>query len=378
MNPFNPFGGGGNPFGGGDSWKLPLAMALSNLGKPAGQQSNVFDMYRMQMMQNQMQEEQAKKQAQAKLMGGYDPVTKINWNANPNAPDNKQLAIQSFPDAAGAAIAQQHFKAPLSGKDRFVNTDVGLMDLGEGGNTPTPVPNTAKPLGASSSLGKLQEDLKAGRITQQQYDAAVRKETYIAPQDGGSSWRVMTKQEAESLGLNPTGTYKTNGKDFQVMTQPKQDAPTQGQNTAAYHGRRLATAIGTLKDVLSKNPDSATSIIPGNNPASKMMRGDDENRVQAALPEIGDALLTLGTGAAYTTEQFKNQWQANLPAVGDSDQVLQDKFGRIQALYEQAKVNAGPAGVTLPDISSLAEIYKNRTPPRVRNDKAAWKIERIQ
>lgn len=173
-------------------------------------------------------------------------------------------------------------------------------------------------------------------------------------------YRVMTKEEAQAAGLPEGGSYKTNDLDFQAIVLPKQERATQGENTSAYHARRLATSLGTLGEILKKTPEAATSIVGGNNFASKWARSEDQNRVQAALPEIGDALLTLGTGAAYTEAQFENQWQSNLPAVGDSDQVLADKFGRIQALYDQAKSNAGPLAKDLPDLSSIAAIFQAR------------------
>jgi hypothetical protein len=44
---------------------------------------------------------------------------------------------------------------------------------------------------AGSTLGKLAEDLKAGRITQAQFDAEYRKETYIAPHEGPAPDRTM-------------------------------------------------------------------------------------------------------------------------------------------------------------------------------------------
>lgn len=316
----------------------------------------------------------------AQLMGSQAPET-ITWN-QPQRPDGggmpttplpgnvggmpvetlpqyeqgmKSLLTRLKPERALEAYQDKFLpKAPTT--DDYLTTDQGIYDI-RAGNL---MPGTGKIEGAQSPLGKAKRDLQAGLIDQATYDAIARKENYIAPDRGGIPWRVMSKEEAVRAGLPEGGTYKTNGIDFSVVVQPKQEKPTAGENTAAYHGRRLATALGTLSEVLSKNPGAATTLVPGDNWASKGMRGPDENRVQAALPEIGDALLTLGTGAAYTQTQFDQQWKANLPALNDSDQVLADKFGRVQALYEQAKTNAGPQGIDLPDISSLAAIYKNR------------------
>ena len=155
-------------------------------------------------------------------------------------------------------------------------------------------------------------------------------------------------------------TYQINDKTNQItkLIEPKQDKPTQGENTYSYHATRIASALNDIQGVLSKNKGAATTLVPGDNLVSKAFRGDDSNIVQSALPELGDALLTLGTGAAYTQIQFDNQWKANLPAVGDTDAVLEKKFGRVEALYNRAKANAGTQGIDLPKIDSIAALYK--------------------
>lgn len=49
-----------------------------------------------------------------------------------------------------------------------------------------------EPQGPSSGIGKLAADLKAGLITQADYDAAVRKATYVAPQGGVAAPAIPT------------------------------------------------------------------------------------------------------------------------------------------------------------------------------------------
>lgn len=289
----------------------------------------------------------------------------------------RHLENQAFPDARLAAMQNKAFPAKPTFQ-KFGNGEGGGMVGPDGSYTQTVAPTfaPAKPSGPESALGKLNADFKAGLIDKPTYDAQVAKENRVPLDPSSRPWRIMNPDEVKAARLPDGGTYKTNGIDFQVITQPKQEKPTQGENTAAYHARRIANGLGTLSEIINGvgdtkgNPDAVTSLVPGNNPVSKSLRSDNENRIQSVLPEIGDALLTLGTGAAYTKEQFDNQWSSNLPAVGDSDKVKADKFGRIQALYEQAKTNAGPMGIALPDFAPLAAIYQNRAdnkpkpPPR--------------
>ena len=261
--------------------------------------------------------------------------------------------------------------SPPSPKDRYSNVDgVGLVDLYSPGGPTTAIP---KPQ-AAERIDPKQIAFTEWRTKnpgapvfefEKQWAAAGRApEKPEAPKDpdfkniyDAASGQLIgtfdTRRPDVAAGLN-SGKY--------TFAEKRQDKPTQGENTYAYHATRIASALSDIQGVLSKNKDAATTLIPGDNALSKKLRGDDVNIVQSALPELGDALLTLGTGAAYTQIQFDNQWTANLPAVGDSDAVLSKKFGRIEALYERAKKNAGSQGVDLPSIQSIAALYKKSSP----------------
>ncbi|MBL8642465.1 MAG: hypothetical protein JNK21_00920 [Rhodospirillaceae bacterium] len=164
-----------------------------------------------------------------------------------------------------------------------------------------------------------------------------------------------------------------------TFAEKRQDKPTQGENTSAYHAARMASAMGDIKSALENDRGAATTMIPWDNPVSKAMRGDASNIVQAALSELGDAMLTLGTGAAYTQIQYDNQWKSNLPVVGDSDAVLERKFSRIEALYNAAKKNAGTQGADLPDIGSIASLYRKSARQKTANTGGGggWGIKKV-
>lgn len=268
---------------------------------------------------------------------------------------NNALMTAGAQQALEQLFSQEVKPMALGEKERLIDTRTGRVILDAAQQAPEPVRGV--------TMGNRLVDPVTGRVI-----------TQFAPEQA-EGWRVVSPERARQLNLNPSGVYQENANgQIQVVTQPKQDRATQGENTSAYHARRLATGLTSLSDILKVNPQAATTAAPGNNLISKTLRSDASNRVQAILPEIGDALLTLGTGAAYTAEQFKNLWQANLPALGDSDQVLADKFGRIEALYNQARQNAGPLADQLPDISSIAALYQARASGTQTPTQGEWSI----
>lgn len=362
----------------------------------------------MQNFRNQGLMEQAQKASQVgdiqgrRLMSGYDaqigaPQTKsYQVNGRTIGQDNASTVQPLFsqskknalfaaqaPDAARAdRISQlsQRMNPPKPEVKAYNPGQVVGTQTSDGTFTPTfTVPTPAAPP-EFLKRGTTRNFQRGGATVTQEADGAggwkdlAEGPAWKPDGDTKKAWRILSEAEAVTAGLPKGGTYKTNGEDFAVVVQPKQDSPTAGENTAAYHGRRLASGLQLMTDVLGKNKGAITSPVPGNNLLSKKLRGGDENRIQSVLPEIGDALLTLGTGAAYTVEQFNNQWTANLPAYGDDDNVLADKLGRVEALYDQAKRNARGAGVDLPAFESLAALYRPKggemdaAPPGVSSD----------
>lgn len=237
--------------------------------------------------------------------------------------------------------------------------------------------------GPSSSLGKLKADLKAGLIDQKTYDAAVRKENYIAPTETGGSWSIMSPDQVKTAGLDPLGAYQVNAKgQVQVITQPKQTNPTETQQKYAYNARRVASSLGKVAEVLEKDreavsnwalsasQDGPASYVPGVREAGRAWTNPNAQLVQNNMADAIDALITLGTGAAYTEEQLKAARKSFLPQPGESDVVKANKFEKVQELYAQARENARSAGADLPDPDIFSNIYKmEKSPPSNQKDK---------
>jgi hypothetical protein len=202
------------------------------------------------------------------------------------------------------------------------------------------------------------------------------------PQEGAETWSPLTRDMAESLGLNPTGSYQQNSKgQIQTITQPKQDAPTETQAKFGYNARRVAGSLAKVNEVLAKDPGASSSwaletfsegpiasrtgmdVLARNkvNPNAQIVRN---NMVDAI-----DAVITLGTGAAYTKEQLEAARATYMPRPGEPADVKQDKFRKLLEVYDQAKTNARTAGEELPDPALFAGLFGIEgdigVPPRI-------------
>jgi hypothetical protein len=206
--------------GGMSPWQAPLAALFSGLsaaGQPGGwsnfgpavMQANQnfagqqMDNARFQLVQEQAareqqrfddeqrtaNEEHAREQTtRQKLAALFAPVP-----SGPAGPDDRQpgqSAILGGFDPETSALLQEYAQ---------VNPEGALNLIMER--------RFADPEGPESTLGKLAADLRAGRITPAEYDAAVKKENYIAyPQGPGLTER---ERNANAAGLQP-GTQEYN------------------------------------------------------------------------------------------------------------------------------------------------------------------------
>jgi hypothetical protein len=117
---------------------------------------------------------------------------------------------------------------------------------------------------------------------------------------------------------------------------------------------RIAGGANDIKKTVAADPESAApgffesmrgDLMPGGvgGLVTRGIAGEDRRLVHDAQRDILDALLTLGTGAAYNSEQLSGQTAAYFPQYGDGPKEIEAKSQRLQRLIEAAKVNAGPA-----------------------------------
>lgn len=129
------------------------------------------------------------------------------------------------------------------------------------------------------------------------------------------------------------------------------------EQQAAFLLDRVGGGIDDLNFVIKNMPGgkgapSAVDAVLYNSfgPNSIVTRGMTESgrkAVEDVQLDILDALLTLGTGAAYNAEQLQGQRAAYFPQFNDDEQTVALKRRRLERLFNNAKVRAGPLGERL-------------------------------
>jgi hypothetical protein len=183
-----------------------------------------------------------------------------------------------------------------------------------------------------STIGKLQADLKAGRITQQQFEAAVRKENYIAP----------TQADA----LNPVNMRFPDGR-----MQAYDPRDRQGLMTAMQQG---AVEVG-----LSVQGATADSLFA---PATAGNKADIQSAVSASqgtLAELDNALKIL--------ERPEAEWGTGLKGM------LSEKVGGVASQVlgtDRAGVVTGPKLEDVQEVRTTLQGMLGRMIPSITNDES--------
>lgn len=129
--------------------------------------------------------------------------------------------------------------------------------------------------------------------------------------------------------------------------------PTEAQQKTSILLSRIMNGFGTITrtsqgDRAAQEPGFVESARGGLDPkgfggaAVRKWAGENRRIVHDAQQDALDALLTLGTGAAYNQEQLSGQMTAYFPAYGDTQREISEKNNRMKSLIAAAKVNAGP------------------------------------
>ncbi len=126
--------------------------------------------------------------------------------------------------------------------------------------------------------------------------------------------------------------------------------PTEAQAKASVLLTRIKGNFADIQNVVAKDPgaqeaglgETVARTVFGDGLITRAISGADRRIVTDAQRDILDALLTLGTGAAYNKEQLEGQTLSYFPQYGDSPQEVAAKNQRMMRLIEAAKINAGP------------------------------------
>jgi len=126
--------------------------------------------------------------------------------------------------------------------------------------------------------------------------------------------------------------------------------PTEAQQKTGTLLTRIKGGFADIQAVRARNPEAQEAGLGetisrgifGEGLITRKISGADRRIVTDAQRDVLDALLTLGTGAAYNAEQLEGQTLSYFPQYGDSAEEVQTKNLRLQRLIESAKINAGP------------------------------------
>jgi len=191
-----------------------------------------------------------------------------------------------------------------------------------------------------------------------------------APKEPKTTYRPMTPEEVKTQGLDPAGDYQINSEGKIDAIPGRQSKPTEAQQKIATLTTRIAGGFSDIKSVTSEDksaqePGLLESVRGGLSPEGftgpivRKVAGANRRTVFDAQSDVLDALLTLGTGAAYNKEQLTGQMSSYFPQYGDTPQEINVKNQRMLRLIEAAKANAGPAweqveGKIAPFVNELA------------------------
>lgn len=138
-------------------------------------------------------------------------------------------------------------------------------------------------------------------------------------------------------------------------------APSESATKAGFNAGRIIDAMNQMKPIIQKTPKALTSAAleyTDDNFIGRMFSSDEEQIVRNNMGDIIDAVLTLGTGASYNTEQLKAQRANLMPRAGESFDIQQGKMLKILSLYERAKTAARDAGTELPDAGEFKSLIE--------------------
>lgn len=126
--------------------------------------------------------------------------------------------------------------------------------------------------------------------------------------------------------------------------------PTEAQQKTLTLLTRIAGGASDIQKTLALDPEAQQAglfetlsrNVLGEGVVTRGIAGPERRMVTDAQADILDALLTLGTGAAYSREQLIGQTVSYFPQYGDTQAEIAAKNDRLKRLTEAARIQAGP------------------------------------
>lgn len=161
------------------------------------------------------------------------------------------------------------------------------------------------------------------------------------PREAPSGYRYS---DGGNLEIIPGGPADPNA------PKPGDLKPTEAQSKTLTLLTRIAGGANDIKNTLAINPEAQQAGILetlsrdvlGEGVITRNLSGEDRRIVTDAQGNMLDALLTLGTGAAYNEEQKVANRISYFPQYGDSEREIAIKNQRMNQAIEAARIQAGP------------------------------------
>lgn len=159
--------------------------------------------------------------------------------------------------------------------------------------------------------------------------------------------------------------------EFDAPVAPtKAEKPTEAQQKTLTLLTRIAGGASDIQKTLALDPEaqkaglfetlSRTAL--GEGVITREIAGAERRRITDAQSDMLDAILTLGTGAAYNEEQKIANRVAYFPQYGDTKEEVAAKNDRLKRLIEAARIQAGPLAEEFD--KSIKPLFGEITPPR--------------
>jgi len=184
----------------------------------------------------------------------------------------------------------------------------------------------------------------------------------VDPNKASQEARAQAGEErAQSAEARAQETSAREQAKFEAEMTGKGGKPTEAQQKAATLVTRIAGGFQDIQGVVERNkeaqaPGLVETVRGGLSPVGVLapitrgMAGPDRRAVYDAQRDMLDALLTLGTGAAYSPEQLQAEMGGYFPQYGDTQDEIDMKNNRLERLLEAAKENAGPLAPKIDEV----------------------------
>lgn len=196
----------------------------------------------------------------------------------------------------------------------------------------------------ATDLGKLQQDLASGLITQDQYDTLA--EQLLTPEEKeprAAATELGKLRQDLDAGLITQAQYD---EGIRAVEAGPTRAPTAAQSLASGYAQRTMNSNETLTDLgpeFTGLLSNAAGLVP------QRLKSDERQKFDQATRDFINATLRRESGAAIAESEFENARIQYIPQPGDGEAVLEQKKRNRDTIQAALSAEAGPALQALRD-----------------------------